>query len=255
MGLFLCTSGVSRLWEPKVSFSTVQTLTQRVRGQQEAFPHLHPWGEAHHCCRHQPGPAGEEDTETNKLDIHLLIKLFFFHKIIPVRQITVKQNIEDCGNTIKLQLQSTFHADFKRETSAEEEDGDESGSLLNVVTTSFCVITLLYFDKIVPQTFHYDLRKLCQHLEKGSVSFKDWLRASALSVFHFAEHQHASLYILCSSQPYKQGCFKTMCDSSSISFHLHAGYWAEGETAAHARLLGVSPTHHLQRWEDGCRRH
>jgi len=56
------TSGVPGLWKPQASTRAVQTLTQRVGGQQEAFPHLQPGGETHHCCRHQPGPTGKDET-------------------------------------------------------------------------------------------------------------------------------------------------------------------------------------------------
>lgn len=54
----------------------------------------------------------------------------------------------------------------------------------------------------------------------------------------------------------KQGHFKIPSLShNQLHLHLHTGYWAEGEAEAHARLLDLPPTHHLQRWETGCRRH
>lgn len=58
-----------------------------------------------------------------------------------------------------------------------------------------------------------------------------------------------------SSQPRRQGGFRSRSDSPAVSFHLHTGYWAQGATAAHDWLLGVPPTDHLQRREASCRRH
>lgn len=57
--------------------------------------------------------------------------------------------------------------------------------------------------------------------------------------------------MLCAASRTKQGYFKSRSESYLISFRLRAGRRAEGAAEAHAWLLGVPPTNHLQRWKGG----
>lgn len=80
-----------------------------------------------------------------------------------------------------------------------------------------------------------------------------WPRNCIVSSLSLNQRQHCSIGMLCAASCTKQGYFKSRSESYLISFRLHAGHRAEGAAEAHAWLLGIPPTNHLQWWEGGCR--
>lgn len=68
-----------------------------------------------------------------------------------------------------------------------------------------------------------------------------------MSLSDLDQRQHCVFNMLPPATRTRQGYFKTRSESHPISFRLRAGHRAEGAAEAHAWLLGVPPTHHLQR--------
>lgn len=95
-----------------------------------------------------------------------------------------------------------------------------------------------------------DGRILCSIYKKNETC--SWPRNCIVLSLNFNRRQHCSVNMLRAASCTKQGYFKSRSESCLISFCLHAGHRAEGAADAHAWILGVPPTNHLQWWEGGC---
>lgn len=68
---------------------------------------------------------------------------------------------------------------------------------------------------------------------------------------NFNQRQHCGINMLRAASCTNKDTLKAGLSHTSFLFRLHAGHRAEGAAEAHAWLLGVPPTNHLQRRQGG----